>query len=255
MKAWSGSTLEDPLVRFSGRVASLVKNAVSVSLGLSGGDPSLLSCLWDLRVFPHPPRQGFGLRQHAPDQNFTQGLDLPAWGVMQQRAVLCILGTPGTGEAWPCLATDLKKPIHRTNGFCGCALLLTLVRRDAHASGFCTRLVHHWKHHLNVPPGQYPCLAYLPGTAGALMVPCCARRSWEAPRVLRCVKTAPLNLPFVSLRRIVVLFESSCSKRSLRRRELFPSRPLFFLWLNVYFHCCLGFLCAGWMYWKIIPFI
>lgn len=179
-------------------------------------------------VSPPPPRQGFGLSQYAPYQNIPQGLDLLPWGLMQQRALLCILGTLGTGEAWPCLATDLKKPIHRTNIFCGCALLLKLVRREAQASGFCTLLVHQWKHHLEVPPGQYRVSHTCLGQRGLWWRTVVQGGSWEAPGVLRCVKTAPLNLPFVSLCRIVVLFESSCSKRSLQRRKPFPFWASFF---------------------------
>lgn len=210
----------------------------------------------ETRVSSPPPRQGFGLSQYAPEQNIPQGLDLLPWGLTQQRALLCVLGTLGTGEAWPCLATDLKKPIHRTNIFCGCALLLKLVRREAHVSGFCTRLVHQWKHHLEVPPGQYrvshTCLGQRGVFDGALL---CKAEAERPPRC--CVVWRQLLWTFLLCHSVGLWF---CLKAPVQREafggeSLFLSRPLFFLWPNVYFHCCLGFLCPGWMYWKIIPFI
>lgn len=117
---------------------------------------------------PRPRRHEFGLSHHAPDRSIPQGLDLLPRGMMQLGALLRVLGTR---EAWPCLATDLKKPIPRTKTFCGWELLLKLVRKELQCySGFCTRVVPQWVHPLEVHPGRFgvshTCPAYLSWTAG-----------------------------------------------------------------------------------------
>lgn len=151
---------------------------------------------------------------------------------------------------------------------CGCELLLKSVRMGTYACGFCTRLM-----------GTYAC-GFCPSCEGAYHTLSClhtcptGREGFDGAVSCKSELSGPRAAFMPSVWRQLLwtflLFYSVglwfCLKAPVHRRKpaeekaFFPRFPsfhckFFFLLRYVYFHCCLGFLCFGWMYWKVIPFI
>lgn len=244
---WLNSKRPASLV-FGKVVSSFATHAWSLSLALSRGDTSLPS--WPLRS---PDTWIWFKLMHQT------GVFPMAWFAAPRcEASGVLLPILGLGDAWPCFS---PQSIPRMDT-CGCGPLLKSVRMETYACGFCTRLSP--SVHASCEGASYiKVSAYLPHRQGFGRAVSCQSelRGLQAafvPSVWRQFLWTFLLFFSVGLwfcLKAPVLRREACGGESLFSSLPFLSLQIFFLLQYVYFHCRLGFLCFGWMYWKVIPCI